>query len=74
MAWEVWRGTRKFHETMDTLPAAKGLVEYDLAHSPDLVAPFGGTPEITWAWSLDALEARGEDGRVAYTIRRVPGT
>lgn len=75
MAWEVWRGTRKFHDPLPSLAAAKGIVEGDLPHSPVLASPFGGVSEIRWEWNLDTLEARSaEDGEVAYKIRRVPGT
>ena len=74
MAYEVWRGTRKHHETVETLQEARALVEEDLPHSPVLaLSPFGGTAAIRWVWDLDNLEARNaENGMVAYTIRRVP--
>ncbi len=73
MAYEVWRGTRKFHATVETLPAARALVEGDLPRSPVLASPFGGTAAIRWVWNLDILEAlNDENGMVAYTIRRAP--
>ena len=75
MAWEVFRGTRKYSEPLPSLPAAQALVEEDSPHSPVLASPFGGTAAIRWTWNLDRLEARnGDNGRVAYTIRRVAGT
>ena len=75
MAWEVWRGTRKFHDPLPSLADAKAVVEADVPHSPVLASPFGGTAAIRWTWNLDTLEARSEeDGEVAYKIRRIPGT
>jgi hypothetical protein len=75
MAWEVWRGTRKFHDPLPSLEAARAVVEADVKHSAVLASPFGGTAAINWTWNLEALEARSdEDGEVAYTIRRKPGT
>ena len=44
------------------------------ARTAPLSSPFGGTAAIRWTWNLDRLEARnGDNGRVAYTIRRVAG-
>lgn len=75
MAWEVWRGARKFHDPLPSLDAAKAVVEGDVPHSPVLASPFGGISAIRWTWNLEVLEARSdEDGEVAYTIRRIPGT
>ena len=78
MAYEVWRGARKFHDPLESLAEAKAVVEADAPRNPVLASPFGGSARITWAWalgSLDTLEARnGETGDVAYEIRRVPGT
>lgn len=75
MAWEVFRGTRKYSQPLATLPAAQALVEDDREHSPVLKSPWGGGAPIRWAWDLDILQAlNAENGRVAYTIRRIPGT
>ena len=75
MVYEVYRGTRKFHEPLESLAEARDVVEADAAHSPVLASPFGGAAAIRWTWNLDVLEARNtEDGEVAYKIRRVPGT
>ena len=75
MSYEVWRGTRKFHDPLPSLAEARDVVEGDLAHSPVLASAFGGTAGVTWVWNLDILEARSaENGEVAYQIRRVPGT
>ena len=73
MAYEVWRGTRKFHDPLPSLAEARALVEEDLPRSPVLASPFGGTAGIRWVWNLDILEAlNDENGMVAYTIRRAP--
>lgn len=75
MPYEVWRGTRKFHDPLLSLAEARDVVEADLPHSPVLVSAFGGTAAIRWTWNLDVLEARSEeDGEVAYRICRLPGT
>lgn len=75
MAWEIWRGSRKFHKPVESLTTARAVVEADVKHSAVLASPFGGTAAIRWTWNLEVLEARSEeDGEVAYKIRRVPGT
>ena len=61
MAYEVFRGTRKFHEPLATLAEAQALVEDDGEHSPVLARPFGGAAAIRWAWNLDVLEARNAE-------------
>ena len=74
MAWEVFRGTRKYSQPLPTLPEAQAVVEEDSPHSPVLKSPWGGVA-IRWAWDLDILKAlNAENGQVAYTIRRIPGT
>jgi hypothetical protein len=75
LAWEVFRGTRKYNQPIASLPEAQALVEGDRQHSPVLASPWGGWAAIRWAWDLDILNAlNAENGRVAYTIRRIPGT